>query len=99
MIQEELKNGGLKAPLLSLTPKTQAEIDAFSFGANDRVSVYNLTEERQEKWNGISWETVFNSTVIGEPAGSSTIPNVVTISQANYDLGTPVATTWYVIPV
>ena len=38
-----------------------------------------------------------NSTVTGEPTGSDLVLNVVSLTQAEYDAGTKVATTLYVI--
>ena len=37
------------------------------------------------------------SSVSGEPSGSDQVVNVVSLTQAEYDAGTPVATTFYVI--
>ena len=33
----------------------------------------------------------------GEPSGSDSITNIVSLTQAEYDAGTPVATTLYII--
>ena len=38
-----------------------------------------------------------NSAVVGEPIGSDIVPNIVTLTQAEYDASTPVATTFYII--
>lgn len=38
-----------------------------------------------------------DSTVTGEPSGSDQVLNVVSLTQAEYDAGTPVATTFYII--
>ncbi len=38
-----------------------------------------------------------DSSVSGEPTGSDQVLNVVSLTQAEYDAGTPVATTLYVI--
>ena len=35
--------------------------------------------------------------VVGEPTGSDQVVNVVSLSQAEYDAGTPIATTFYII--
>ena len=37
------------------------------------------------------------SAVAGEPTGSDVVLNVVSLTQAEYDAGTPVATTFYII--
>jgi len=38
-----------------------------------------------------------DSAVSGEPTGSDQVLNVVSLTQAEYDAGTPVATTFYII--
>jgi hypothetical protein len=38
-----------------------------------------------------------NSSVTGEPTGSDVVLNIVSLTQAEYDAGTPVSTTFYVI--
>ena len=38
-----------------------------------------------------------NTTVTGEPTGSDLVLNVVSLTQAEYTAGTPVATTFYII--
>ena len=38
-----------------------------------------------------------DSVVTGEPTGSDRVLNVVSLTQAEYDAGTPVATTFYII--
>jgi Cu/Ag efflux protein CusF len=38
-----------------------------------------------------------DSAVAGEPSGSDLVLNVVSLTQAEYDAGTPVATTFYII--
>ena len=38
-----------------------------------------------------------DSIVSGEPTGSDRVINVVSLTQAEYDAGTPIATTFYII--
>lgn len=38
-----------------------------------------------------------NSTVTGEPTGSDVVLNIVSLTQAEYNAGSPVATTFYII--
>ena len=38
-----------------------------------------------------------NNTTVGEPLGSDPVINMVSLTQAEYDAGTPVETTFYVI--
>lgn len=38
-----------------------------------------------------------NSILTGEPTGSDVVLNMVSLTQAEYDAGTPVATTFYLI--
>ena len=40
-----------------------------------------------------------NSSAIGEPTGSDLVYNIVKLTQAEYDAGTPVSTTAYFIPL
>ena len=42
-------------------------------------------------------KNTINSIVTGEPTGSNAVLNVVSLTQAEYDAGTPIATTLYVI--
>jgi hypothetical protein len=42
-------------------------------------------------------ENTINSVVSGEPTGSDVVLNVVSLTQAEYDAGTPIATTFYAI--
>ena len=42
-------------------------------------------------------QNTINSVTTGEPTGSDVVLNVVSLTQAEYDAGTPVATTLYVI--
>ena len=47
--------------------------------------------------NGASFEDNFNSDTTGEPSGSDVMVNIVSLTQAEYDAGTPVSTTLYII--
>ena len=47
--------------------------------------------------NGASFEDNFNSGTTGEPSGSDVMVNIVSLTQAEYDAGTPVSTTLYII--
>ena len=38
-----------------------------------------------------------NSVTTGEPTGSDIVGNIVSLTQAEYDAGTPIATTFYLI--
>jgi len=42
-------------------------------------------------------ENTINSIVLGEPTGSDVVLNVVSLTQAEFDAGTPIATTFYII--
>ena len=48
-------------------------------------------------WSTLPYQssTYIKSTTIGEPIGSDVIGNIVSLTQAEYDAGTPVATTIY----
>ena len=70
---------------------TQAEYDA---GTPIAGTQYNITDALP---GGSGEVNTINSVLTGEPAGSLVIPNIVKITQADYDAGTPVATTFYAI--
>ena len=58
------------------------------------------TDTKDTKLSGIATGAevnTINSAVAGEPTGSDLVLNVVSLTQAEYDAGTPVATTLYVI--
>ena len=47
---------------------------------------------------GVEWiDAGVKSTTTGEPSGSDSVINIVSLTQAEYDAGTPVATTLYII--
>ena len=47
--------------------------------------------------NGGANVNTINSIVAGEPSGSDVVLNVVSLTQAEYDAGTKIATTLYII--
>ena len=46
---------------------------------------------------GVGEANTIDSVTSGEPSGSDQVLNVVSLTQAEYDAGTPVATTFYII--
>lgn len=72
---------GLNTAKVGITPTQASEITA----NNAKVGVTN--EE----------ENTINTVTAGEPTGSDLVLNVVSLTQIEYDAGTPVATTLYVI--
>lgn len=46
---------------------------------------------------GTTADSALQSTASGEPTGSDVVVNIVSLTQAEYDAGTPVATTVYII--
>jgi hypothetical protein len=47
---------------------------------------------------GVEWiDAGVKSSTTGEPSGSDSVINIVSLTQAEYDAGTPVATTLYII--
>ena len=47
---------------------------------------------------GVEWiDAGVKSSTSGEPSGSDSVINIVSLTQAEYDAGTPVATTLYII--
>ena len=59
-----------------------------------------FTATEQTKLAGIATGAevnTINTALAGEPAGSDLVLNAVSLTQAEYDAGTPVATTFYII--
>ena len=59
-----------------------------------------FTATEQTKLTGIATGAevnTINTALAGEPAGSDLVLNAVSLTQAEYDAGTPVATTFYII--
>ena len=59
-----------------------------------------FTDTEQTKLAGIATGAevnTINTALAGEPAGSDLVLNAVSLTQAEYDAGTPVATTFYII--
>jgi copper chaperone CopZ len=59
-----------------------------------------FTDTEQTKLSGIATGAevnTINTALAGEPAGSDLVLNAVSLTQAEYDAGTPVATTFYII--
>ena len=68
----------------------QAEIDAkISYPSADSTKLAGIEV-------GADVNTI-NSTVAGEPTGADVVLNIVTLTQAEFDAGTKVATTFYAI--
>ena len=63
----------------------QAPVDA---NTSDAASVGYVLSKTNDK---------VSSNITGEPTGSDVILNVVSLTQAEYDAGTPIATTFYLI--
>lgn len=77
--------------------QTGAEIKAL-YEAESNTNAY--TDAEKTKLNGIAAGAEVNtieSATAGEPTGSDVVLNVVSLTQAEYDAGTPVATTLYII--
>ena len=77
--------------VLNVVSLTQAEYDAGTPIAGTQYNIIGALPGGSGEVNTI------NSVLTGEPAGSLVIPNIVKITQADYDAGTPVATTFYAI--
>jgi len=59
-----------------------------------------ITGVERTKLNGIATGAEVNtidSETTGEPTGSDVVLNVVSLTQAEYDAGTPISTTFYII--
>ena len=75
-----------KVGLISVTQAVDLDIMESDIATNN-AKVGVTTEE----------ENTINSIVAGEPTGSDVVLNVVSLTQAEYDAGIPVATTQYII--
>lgn len=67
--------------------KLNNQLLAFTYNTDGSYSPIEITGE---------YNTI-NSSVDGEPSGSSLILNVVEISQTDYDAGTPLGNTLYIV--
>jgi len=71
---------------------------------NDSAGALNSFLMSKGTGNGVRWIPVnaasfsaVTSVTTGEPSGSDSVINIVSLTQAEYDAGTPVATTLYII--
>jgi len=78
--------------LASGTALTSADDD-------DSLAIIDVDAGRQVKYIEKSdfLEDQVTSVITGEPTGSDSLINIVSLTQAEYDAGTPVATTLYII--
>ncbi len=86
-----------------------AKVDGIEAGAtvDQDLSTYQqklsegaFVDGDKTKLNGIADAAEVNtidSSITGEPTGSDQVVNVVSLTQAEYDAGTPISTTFYVI--
>jgi len=75
-------------------------VDTYTKSEVDTNIAANFTTADRTKLDGIAAGAEVNtidSAVSGEPTGSDQVLNVVSLTQAEYDAGTPVATTFYII--
>ncbi len=66
---------------------------------DDALAVVDVSDARNVKYIVKSdfLEDQVTSVTTGEPSGSDQVINIVSLTQAEYDAGTPVATTLYII--
>jgi hypothetical protein len=74
------------------TSRTNLGLDT-TVNQTDSANKRFMTDAQETKLDGIA----INSVVAGEPSGSDVVSNVVSLTQAEYDAGSPVAGTFYVI--
>ena len=69
-----------------------------SYPTPDDIGALESGDNVSQLVNDAIYETnTINSTITGEPTGSDVILNTVSLTQAEYDAGTPIATTLYII--
>ena len=79
-----------------------SDADLTTLGSEVSINTQNilLTDARVTANEG-DIQTLQNNKVssntTGEPTGSGVVPNIVKVTQAEYDAGTPITTTFYVI--
>ncbi len=74
---------------VSNNSSVQANTSKNSYPSEDATKLSNI--EANAEVNTINTDTA------GEPAGADLVLNVVSLTQAEYDAGTPVSTTFYLI--
>jgi len=82
--------GGSGAVLSCNNPLSKGLLGGAYYGAN-----YNENTYVQKKY--VDDNITINSDVTSEPSGSDQVLNVVSLTQAEYDAGSPIATTFYII--
>ncbi len=81
---------GTAAEWTSANPILEAGEPAYETDTGKQKIGDGVTE-----WNSLSYS--IDSITNGEPTGSDQVLNVVSLTQAEYDAGTPIATTLYII--
>jgi len=81
---------------LGLTSTTALAGDTTVISAQQATDIANNTTKLNNIEAGAEVNTI-DSSVSGEPTGSDQVLNLVSLTQAEYDAGTPVATTLYII--
>jgi len=84
-------------PTTQLAITETTETVAISIASAGESVVIYATETTAEIGGGSGEVNTINSITTGEPVGSDVVLNVVSLTQAEYDAGTPVATTFYII--
>jgi hypothetical protein len=74
---------------VSNNSSVQANTAKNSYPSSDATKLSNIEDNAEVN--------TINTDTTGEPTGSDLVLNVVSLTQAEYDAGTPVATTFYLI--
>lgn len=92
----DVAEGTNKYMVLGTTASTALAGDTTIISAQQATDIANNTTKLNNIEAGAEVNTI-DSSVSGEPTGSDQVINVVSLTQAEYDAGTPVATTLYII--
>ena len=96
-VLEDVVSGGI---VDSVNGKSEADVVLYGTDINlidgGVVTVTEAISDLSTEVTNLETNKV-NSVLTGEPTGSDVVLNTVSLTQAEYDLGTPIATTFYLI--
>ena len=85
--------------VLNCSPKLKKlRLDGSFLDVNGATGTSGQILSSEGAGGGVEWiDAGVKSSTTGEPSGSDSVINIVSLTQAEYDAGTPVATTLYII--